>query len=100
MRGQSSSGDDDNIIIKTQNSAGKFEIDGSGNFVTTQNEPGSGNVLIGSFSLEKEKELLENNSGYMWLHDLIEGNRKEKWVFYKKRFGGKKLICVLSSFQL
>ena len=45
------------------------------------NLPGNGNnILIGSFSSEKEKEIMANNSNYMWIHDLIEGNRKEQWV--------------------
>ena len=55
--------------------------------------------MIGSFSSEKEKEILANNSNYMSIHDLIEGNRQEKWVSIKDDLGAKNLYAssLLSS---
>ena len=59
--------------------------------------PGNSNVLIGSFSLEKQEELMSQHSNYLYIHDLIEGNSKEKWVSINHSLETDQLYASLNS---
>ena len=59
--------------------------------------PGNRNVLIGSFSLEKQEELMSQHSNYLYIHDLIEGNKKEKWVSINHSLETDQLYASLNS---
>jgi len=53
---------------------------GGGVSCISQNDsPGNNNVLIGSFSMEKEKQLM-THANYMWIQNHIEGNSNEQCV--------------------
>ena len=67
----------------------------SGTVWALNDSPGNNNILIGSFSVEKEKELMSKNSNYVWIHDLIEGNNKEQWVAIKNSLETNNLYASL-----
>ena len=85
-----------NIIIKAGGYLVRRTPMTTNRFLGAQNDsPGSRNILIGSFSRKKEKELMSQNSHYLWIQDLIEGNAKEKWVAVNSQVETKNLYASL-----
>ena len=68
----------------------------SGQTWTWNSLPGSNNILIGSFSLKEEKQLM-SKSHYMWVNHLIEGDFKEGWVSIHHNLDAKNLYASLHS---
>ena len=65
--------------------------------IAKKDRPGNNNVLIGSFSLEKQEELMSQNSNYLYIHELIEGNKEEKWVSINHSLEAEQLYASLNS---
>ena len=63
---------------------------------TKRSKKGSNNIIIGSFSTEKEKEL-SAKSDYLWIKDIIQGNSYEKWVSIDQDLEAKNLYAQLNS---
>ena len=60
-------------------------------------KPGNNNIIIGSFSAKKEKEIMSKNSNYLWVQGLIEGNAREQWVAINSSLESKNLYASLHS---
>ena len=89
-----SSSSSSNIIIR----AGSNQRTLSSSPLISENDdkPGDNNILIGSFSKEKQKELA-GKSNFLWIQGLIEGNAKEKWVSIQHDLDAKNLYASLHS---
>ena len=89
---------DNSIVIKAGTSERRSPGAGAGagaNIWALNDSPGNNNILIGSFSVKKQKELMSKNSNYVWIHDLIEGNNKEQWVAIKNSLETNNLYASL-----
>ena len=88
-----SSSSSSNIIIRA--GSNQRTLSSSPLISKSDEEPGN-NILIGSFSKEKQKELAEK-SNFLWIQGLIEGNAKEKWVSIQHDLDAKNLYASLHS---
>ena len=84
-----------NIVIRA--GSNQRTLTNTSPFISKNDEgPGNNNILIGSFSKEKQKELA-GKSNFLWIQGLIEGNAKEKWVSIQHDLDAKNLYASLHS---